>query len=117
MVAEEPAPDVTAAVVDPIADNFRALRTHWKWAAFSQFFTTFAPMFNMPDVSLNVSRPPVRVQFFPDALAVQDIEDDLARGSALVIPRIMQRLLFVLTYDRRIRCMLITFLLHPNDAY
>lgn len=31
------------------------LRRQWKWAAFSQFFFTFAPLFNMDDVSIAVS--------------------------------------------------------------
>lgn len=31
------------------------LRRQWKWAAFSQFFFTFAPLFNMDDVSIVVS--------------------------------------------------------------
>lgn len=35
--------------------NLRQLRTNWKWAAFSQFFCTFAPLLAMPDVSLVVS--------------------------------------------------------------
>ena len=38
----------------PFADQYRTLRTHWKWANFSQFFFTFAPLFNMPDVSIVV---------------------------------------------------------------
>lgn len=31
------------------------LRRQWKWAAFSQFFFTFAALFNMSDVSIVVS--------------------------------------------------------------
>ena len=34
----------------------------------------------------------------------QDIEDDLARGTALYIPRVMQRLLYTLTQDRKMTC-------------
>ena len=33
---------------------------------------------------------------------LQDIEDDLARGTALYLPRIMHRLLYTLTQDRKI---------------
>ncbi|KAH9838790.1 uncharacterized protein C8Q71DRAFT_833159 [Rhodofomes roseus] len=66
------------------AANLRLLRRHWKWAAFSQFFYTFAPLFAMNDVTL------------------VDIEDDLARGVAIYLPRIMTRLLYTLTQDRKI---------------
>ena len=38
------------------AANLHILRRHWKWAIFSQFFYTFAPLLNMPDVFLSVSR-------------------------------------------------------------
>lgn len=38
----------------PFAAQYRALRTHWKWANFSQFFHTFAYLFNMPEVSIVV---------------------------------------------------------------
>lgn len=60
------------------------LRTHWKWAAFCQFITTFSPMLNIPDVTVN------------------DVESDLVSGTRNVIPRVMQRLLYTLTYDRKI---------------
>ena len=39
----------------PFASEYHILRTHWKWANFSQFFYTFAPLLNMPDVFLSVS--------------------------------------------------------------
>ncbi|KAI0749906.1 hypothetical protein C8Q80DRAFT_1120027 [Daedaleopsis nitida] len=35
------------------ADNLRTLRRHWKWANFSQFFYTFAPLLAMSDVFLS----------------------------------------------------------------
>lgn len=35
-------------------DNIQQLRRHWKWAAFSQFFYTFAQLLQMPDVKLTV---------------------------------------------------------------
>lgn len=65
-------------------DNLATLRKQWKWAAFSQFFYTFAPLLAAPDVAL------------------VDIEDDLARGTALYLPRIMHRLLYTLTQDRKL---------------
>ena len=37
------------------AANLHILRRHWKWANFSQFFYTFAPLLNMPDVFLSVT--------------------------------------------------------------
>ncbi|EPS94092.1 hypothetical protein FOMPIDRAFT_1055402 [Fomitopsis schrenkii] len=70
---------------DPVwAANLRLLRRHWKWAAFSQFFHTFVPLFAMNDVTL------------------VDIEDDLARGLSLYLPRVMTRLLYTLNQDRTI---------------
>ncbi|KAI0636158.1 hypothetical protein C8Q77DRAFT_1277460 [Trametes polyzona] len=70
---------------DPVwAANLHTLRQHWKWANFSQFFYTFAPLLAMPDVFL------------------ADVEDDLARGTNLYLPRIMQRLLYTLSQDRKI---------------
>ncbi|KAI0788075.1 hypothetical protein C8Q74DRAFT_1349421 [Fomes fomentarius] len=66
------------------AHNLRILRRHWKWANFSQFFYTFAPLLNMPDLFLS------------------DLEDDLARGTNVYIPRIMHRLLYTLSQDRKL---------------
>ncbi|PFH53210.1 hypothetical protein AMATHDRAFT_1625 [Amanita thiersii Skay4041] len=67
-----------------ITEALTLLRTQWKWAAFSQFFFTFSPLFAMNDVSL------------------VDIEMDLARGTKHVLPRIMTRLLYTLSYDRKV---------------
>lgn len=39
---------------DPFAQQVSLLRRQWKWAAFSQFFYTFATLFALPDVSLTV---------------------------------------------------------------
>ncbi|KAF9020933.1 hypothetical protein BDZ89DRAFT_1071853 [Hymenopellis radicata] len=75
-----PAPPVAPSSSPELA----ILRTHWKWAAFSQFFYTFAPMLAMDDVSLN------------------DIEEDLACGNTVYLPRIIQRLLYTLSYDRKV---------------
>ncbi|KAJ3572556.1 hypothetical protein NP233_g2998 [Leucocoprinus birnbaumii] len=44
----------------------------------------FAPMLNIPDVTVN------------------DVEADLVSGTKRAIPRVMQRLLYTLTYDRKI---------------
>lgn len=41
---------------DALHQNLVILRTQWKWAAFSQFFFTFAHLFNMEDVGLMVRR-------------------------------------------------------------
>ncbi|OCH94876.1 hypothetical protein OBBRIDRAFT_884431 [Obba rivulosa] len=73
------------AQTDPIwADNLQTLRRQWKWAAFSQFFHTFAPLLAMPDVTL------------------VDIEDDLARSTSLYLPRVMTRLLYTVSQDRKV---------------
>jgi hypothetical protein len=37
------------------SDDVLELRRQWKWAAFSQFFFTFAALFNMSDVTIAVS--------------------------------------------------------------
>ncbi|KAH0833157.1 hypothetical protein J3R83DRAFT_12183 [Lanmaoa asiatica] len=68
----------------PYDSNIHQLRCHWKWAAFSQFFFTFGPLFAMPDVTL------------------VDIENDLVHSTNRVLSRIMQRLLITLTQDRKI---------------
>jgi len=39
---------------DSNPDNLSILRTQWRWAAFSQFFFTFSPLFAMNDVSIAV---------------------------------------------------------------
>ena len=46
--------DVLAESDPEWAANLRALRRHWKWANFSQFFYTFAQLLQMPDVSITV---------------------------------------------------------------
>ncbi|KAH9933667.1 uncharacterized protein BXZ73DRAFT_46246 [Epithele typhae] len=82
-----PAPRDLALIAqsDPeCAANIHVLRRHWKWANFSQFFYTFAPLLAMPDVFL------------------VDVEEDLARGTNLYLPRIMHRLLYVLSQDRKL---------------
>jgi len=38
-------------------DNLALLRRQWRWAAFSQFFYTFSPLFAMNDVGVVVSLP------------------------------------------------------------
>ncbi|KAF7375079.1 Phd finger domain-containing protein [Mycena sanguinolenta] len=77
-------PENTSSEEDPFAQKLFALRTNWKWAAFSQFFFTFSHLFQMEDVTLT------------------DIEDDLARDTNLFLPRVMTRLLFILSYDRKV---------------
>ncbi|KAI0259866.1 hypothetical protein BC834DRAFT_973901 [Gloeopeniophorella convolvens] len=69
---------------DPFVAEVSLLRRHWKWAAFSQFFYTFATLFAMPDVTL------------------ADIEDDLTRSTSIVIHRVIHRLLVTATLDRKL---------------
>ncbi|KAL1745390.1 hypothetical protein HDZ31DRAFT_63138 [Schizophyllum fasciatum] len=69
--------------IQKLPEQLAVLRTSWKWAAFGQFFFTFNPIFNMDDVTLNA------------------IEDDLYMGTNVVLPRIVQRLLWTLSYDRK----------------
>ncbi|KAJ2918442.1 hypothetical protein MD484_g1915, partial [Candolleomyces efflorescens] len=72
------------APTDPVSENFTSLRRNWKWAAFCQFFHIFFDLFAINDIS------------------VEDIESDLIHGTDVFLPRIMQRLLFTLSYDRKI---------------
>ncbi|KIK62360.1 hypothetical protein GYMLUDRAFT_495420 [Collybiopsis luxurians FD-317 M1] len=67
-----------------LPENLVVLRKQWKWAAFSQFFFTFSPMLSMDDITL------------------KDVEDDLYLGSSLVISRVMVKLLYTLSYDRKV---------------
>ncbi|KAI0297293.1 hypothetical protein B0F90DRAFT_1740819 [Multifurca ochricompacta] len=69
---------------DPFVAEVSLLRRQWKWAAFSQFFYTFANLFALPDISLT------------------DIEDDLTRSTSIVIHRVMHRLLVTATQDRKL---------------
>ncbi|KAG6873033.1 hypothetical protein C0995_003789 [Termitomyces sp. Mi166 len=81
-VDSPPAPSIPQEAFEP--DPLKQLRTNWKWAAFSQFFFTFNHLFAMNDVSLN------------------EIEEDLVHGTSVVLPRIMQRLLYTVSYDRKV---------------
>ncbi|KAG6844243.1 hypothetical protein H0H87_008492 [Tephrocybe sp. NHM501043] len=83
-----PAPSILQEEFLP--EPLRQLRTHWKWAAFSQFFFTFNHLFSMNDVSLNWLKLP------------KAIEEDLVHDTCVVLPRIMQRLLYTLSYDRKV---------------
>ncbi|KAJ7202501.1 hypothetical protein B0H12DRAFT_1162635 [Mycena haematopus] len=76
--------DDTVPDTDSSVTNLAKLRTNWKWAAFSQFFYTFSHLFQMENVSL------------------ADIEDDLVRDTNIFLPRVMSRLLFILSYDRKV---------------
>ncbi|EAU85649.2 hypothetical protein CC1G_10921 [Coprinopsis cinerea okayama7 len=64
--------------------NLFNLRRHWKWAAVTQFYYIFADLFATNDVSIT------------------DIENDFIHGTDVFLPRIMQRLLVTLSYDRKI---------------
>ncbi|THH11024.1 hypothetical protein EW145_g930 [Phellinidium pouzarii] len=77
----------TSAIAQPASTTspqLRELRRQWKWAAFSQFFYTFAPLVALEDVVL------------------VDIEEDLINSTMVVLPRLMQRLLMTLSQDRKI---------------
>ncbi|KAF8650986.1 hypothetical protein AX16_004972 [Volvariella volvacea WC 439] len=77
-------PASTPLLPSPHHQHIATLRTNWKWAAFSQFFITFAPVIANPDIT------------------ILDVENDLVQETSKVLPRIMQRLLYTLTYDRKI---------------
>lgn len=46
--------DLSSPQPDLQLESLANLRTQWRWAAFSQFFFTFSPLFAMNDVSLAV---------------------------------------------------------------
>ncbi|EGN99035.1 hypothetical protein SERLA73DRAFT_54656 [Serpula lacrymans var. lacrymans S7.3] len=79
--AASPAYSTSAQSLSP---ELQELRRQWKWAAFSQFFSTFSSLFALSEVT------------------VTDIEDDLTCATNSVLPRIMHRLLYTLTQDRKI---------------
>ena len=104
---------------DPFQAELFVLRRQWKWAAFSQFFYTFATLFAMEDVMLSVrvfassigrishseaisSCPLFQTTFSNPFRVFQDIEDDLTRSTSIVLPRVMHRLLYTLTQDRKL---------------
>ncbi|EIW84183.1 hypothetical protein CONPUDRAFT_163372 [Coniophora puteana RWD-64-598 SS2] len=67
-----------------LSDDVLQLRRHWKWAAFSQFFYTFNQLFGTNDITIT------------------DIENDLVHSTSVALPRIMQRLLYTVTQDRKV---------------
>jgi len=46
--------DLPTSQQDSPAENLAILRTQWRWAAFSQFFFTFFPLFALNDVTVAV---------------------------------------------------------------
>ncbi|KAF8149807.1 hypothetical protein B0H34DRAFT_731219 [Crassisporium funariophilum] len=81
------APNTNISIVNstpPPFDNIALLRRQWRWAAFSQFFYVFSQLFALNDVTLN------------------NIEQDLTNNTHNVLPRVMHRLLYTLSYDRKI---------------
>ena len=94
-------PDKHTNSSPPSISNIALLRQQWKWAAFSLFFYTFSPLFAMSDVTLNVSfNSNVHGPYIHTIR--QDIERDLIHATSDVLPRIMHRLLYTLSYDRKV---------------
>ncbi|TFK19694.1 hypothetical protein FA15DRAFT_165056 [Coprinopsis marcescibilis] len=80
-----PVPEIhSLPVLEPLDDNLTTLRRHWKWAAFTQFFYIFHDLFAINDIS------------------VTDLESDLVHGTDIFLPRIMTRLLYTVSFDRKI---------------
>lgn len=65
---------------DPFHEQVALLRRQWKWAAFSQFFYTFAPLFAMNDVNLTVR-----------VLLPRDRVGSVLQNSTLFLPRPPER--------------------------
>lgn len=105
--------DLPASQPDLKAENLAILRTQWRWAAFSQFFFTFFPLFALHDVSLEVCNRS-NIYLVLSDLAIQDIEQDLISNTRQVLPRIMQRLLYSLSYDRKVSYVFLP--MWSNDA-
>ncbi|KAG8904086.1 hypothetical protein FRB99_002286 [Tulasnella sp. 403] len=64
--------------------NAQYLRTQVKWAAVCQYLTTFHPAIGVQDYT------------------VQTLEDDLVESTFVILPKLMHKMLYTLTLDRRI---------------
>ncbi|KDN50560.1 hypothetical protein RSAG8_01058, partial [Rhizoctonia solani AG-8 WAC10335] len=73
-------PDANAFLPPTLA----SLRRDWRWAAVSQFLYTF--------------QDPLRIDPYVEA----ELEEDLAYGTDVALPKIVHRLLFTLAQDRKI---------------
>ena len=104
-------PDKRTNPPPPSISNIALLRQQWKWAAFSMFFYTFSPLFAMSEVTLDVSCNS-RCPWPHIHLISQDIERDLIHATSDVLPRIMHRLLFTLSYDRKVSYVFFFLLSH-----
>ncbi|KAG9011097.1 hypothetical protein FRB94_009240 [Tulasnella sp. JGI-2019a] len=71
-------------VPEELSPNVKYLRTQSKWAAVCQYITTFMPAIGVSDYT------------------VQMLEDDLADSSFTILPKLMHKMLYTLTLDRRI---------------
>ncbi|KAF8339700.1 uncharacterized protein EI90DRAFT_3151176 [Cantharellus anzutake] len=61
-----------------------ALRRTNLWAALSHFLNVFQPAINLPQCSIS------------------DVEEDLLGSGTIILPKLIHRLLYILTYDRKI---------------
>ncbi|KAG8880976.1 hypothetical protein FRB97_000300 [Tulasnella sp. 331] len=71
-------------VPEELSPNVQYLRTQSKWAAVCQYITTFMPAIGVPDYT------------------VQMLEDDLGDSTFTILPKLMHKMLYTLTLDRRI---------------
>ncbi|KAG8895037.1 hypothetical protein FRC00_008115, partial [Tulasnella sp. 408] len=76
-----PEPEPEQSVLTP---NHLFLRTNVKWAAVCQYIITFFPAIGVPEFT------------------VQVLEDDMANSTFTIIPKLMHKMLYTTTLDRRI---------------
>lgn len=76
-----PEPELEQPVLTP---NHHFLRSNVKWAAVCQYIITFFPAISVPDFT------------------VQVLEDDMANSTFTIIPKLMHKMLYTTTLDRRI---------------
>ncbi|KAG9016640.1 hypothetical protein FRB90_002707 [Tulasnella sp. 427] len=76
-----PEPEPEQAV---LTQNHIFLRTNEKWAAVCQYIITFFPAIGVPEFT------------------VQVLEDDMANSTFTIIPKLMHKMLYTTTLDRRI---------------
>ncbi|KAG8954269.1 hypothetical protein FRC04_000494 [Tulasnella sp. 424] len=80
---KEPTPEIEPEQA-ALTPNHHFLRTNVKWAAICQYIVTFFPAIGVPEFT------------------VQVLEDDLANSTFTIIPKLMHKMLYTTTLDRRI---------------
>ncbi|KAG8969453.1 hypothetical protein FRC03_002729 [Tulasnella sp. 419] len=81
---KQPVKADTPPMTFDISPNVLALRSSWKWAAVCEYLHKFMPALNV------------------EGYTIQALEDDLADTTFMILPKLLHRMLYTLTLDRRI---------------